>query len=203
MEDKLLSINEVAKYLKIPKSTIYKLSQKGGIPSSKIGKQLRFRLSSIDNWLSKKEGAPEAPDLFLTVSRDKILPKFQSKNILLVDDDKLVLRTITKLLNQQGYNVESAESGKEALKKIEKEKFDLLIADVRMPDMNGIETIKKIRALYNKRDKPQIPEIIITGYMDPEAEREARKLGITDFIHKPFIISDFVKTVIKKLRVRK
>ncbi|MCM8797822.1 MAG: helix-turn-helix domain-containing protein [Candidatus Omnitrophica bacterium] len=55
MEEEFFTLEEVSKYLKIPKSTLYKLSQQGKIPSCKIGKQLRFRKSSLDKWISQKE----------------------------------------------------------------------------------------------------------------------------------------------------
>lgn len=191
MEDKLLSIGEVSKYLKIPKSTIYKLSRKGEIPSSKIGKQLRFRKSTVDIWLDSQENKYDT-------SRTR-LPAHQSKNILLIDDDKLVLRTITRFLKQQGCSVDTASSGEEAIKKAEKLNFDLIIVDVRMPGLNGIETIKRIRTSYTKSNRQSAPEIVITGYLDPKAQREAEKIGITDYIYKPFAISDFIKSVKKKL----
>ncbi len=99
MEDKFFTLNEVTKYLKIPKSTLYKLSEKGQIPSVKIGKQLRFRKSSLNQWLSDKEG------------RGAKNTSGRTKNILLVDDDTLVLKTVGNLLRTQGYNVAHAASG--------------------------------------------------------------------------------------------
>jgi CheY-like chemotaxis protein len=68
-----------------------------------------------------------------------------------------------------------------------------------MPGINGIEAIKKIRELRNKNKKPHIPEIVITGYADPEIEKEAEKLKITDYIYKPFATGDFIKTIETKL----
>lgn len=190
MEEKLFSIDEVSRYLKIPKSTLYKLSEKGLMPSCKIGKQLRFRKSSLDGWITEKE----------SVSTSQTLePGKKAKAILLIDDDNLVLKTLTRFLNARGYQTESAESGEEALEKAEKLNFDLIIADVRMAGINGIETIKKIRELNTKRNRPNIPEIIITGYMDGEAEREAGRLGNVDYVYKPFAISDFIKTVQRKM----
>ncbi|MCX5696590.1 MAG: helix-turn-helix domain-containing protein, partial [Candidatus Omnitrophica bacterium] len=88
MEDRFFSLNEVVAYLKIPKSTLYKLSQKGKIPSVKIGKQLRFRKSSIDAWLTDHE------------TGERIIPisASEAKQVLVIDDDPLVLRSVTKFL---------------------------------------------------------------------------------------------------------
>jgi len=186
MEERLLSINELSRYLNIPKSTLYKLSQKSEIPVCKIGKQLRYRKSSIDKWLSEKEAYKANP--------------FR-KRILLVDDDQMVLKTITKLLSAYGYVVEPAESGEEALEKVKRADFDLLITDIRMPGINGIETIKRIRELNAGSTRTGMPEIVITAFADTAIEEEARSIGITDYIYKPFATTDFIQAVEKKLEI--
>jgi excisionase family DNA binding protein len=98
MDDKFFTINEVSQYLKIPKSTIYKLSQKGEIPSIKIGKQIRFRKSSLDKWLTEKE------------SKTAVLSNKKKHQILLIDDDRLVLTAIARLLTANGYIVEPTKA---------------------------------------------------------------------------------------------
>ncbi|MCX5697564.1 MAG: response regulator, partial [Candidatus Omnitrophica bacterium] len=65
--------------------------------------------------------------------------------------------------------------------------------------LNGIETIKEIRKINSKHNRKPVPEIIITGYMDPAAEKEAQDLGVSDYLYKPFVISEFIKTVQEKL----
>lgn len=198
MDEKLLTISEVEKYLKIPKSTIYKLSQQGKIPSSKIGKQLRFRKSSLDAWLAKKENVLKTEEPILAPDPYKTSAQ-KSKLVLLVDDDELVLKTLAKFMSIYGYSVELAKNGEEALEKVEKQNFDLLIADVRMPGIDGIETIKRIREIHQKTNRPQVPEVIITGYMDTASQQEAEKLGIADYIYKPFIITELLKAVKDKI----
>lgn len=204
MEDKFFTLKEVGQYLKIPKSTLYKLVQKGQIPCSKIGKQLRFRKSSLDKWLTEKENrlahqvfAPLPP-----IDKNKLSLQ-KPKHILLIDDDELILKTLNKFLNLYNYNVKLAKSGEEALKKIEEEnlKFDLVIADVRMPGMDGLETLKRIRDFYNNSNQPPAAEILITGYIDPQAEAQAQGLGISDYLHKPFSTTDFINRVKKKLEI--
>lgn len=69
-----------------------------------------------------------------------------------------------------------------------------------MPGIDGIETIKRFRNYYNKHNKPHIPEIVITGYMDTAAEKEATRLGITDYLYKPFAISDLIRAVKEKVK---
>jgi excisionase family DNA binding protein len=194
MEDKLLTIGEVSKYLRIPQSTIYKLSRKKELPSCKIGKQLRFRKSSVDGWLTAQEAADAKID-------NRPSGQAAAKRILLIDDDAIVLRTMTKFLQRAGYHVEPANNGEEAVAKVRtgRPDFDLIITDVRMPGIDGIETIKTIRGLLTKRKKPSVPEIVITGYMNPDAERQAQRLKIADYVHKPFSIGEFLETINRKL----
>lgn len=187
MEDNFFTIDEVSKYLKIPKSTLYKLAERKDLPSCKIGKQLRFRKSSIDTWLTEKENNIEKS------------PTQKARQILLIDDDKLVLKAITRFLEVHGYMVVPTESGEEALEKLQISQFDLIVTDVRMPGIDGIETIKQIRAFNQQYNKPTIPEVIITGFMDTDAKKQAEELGIDDYIYKPFATTDFIQVVEKKL----
>jgi excisionase family DNA binding protein len=204
-EDQFFNIDEVADYLRIPKSTIYKLSQKKGLPSSKIGKQLRFRKSSVDEWLTRKEGAAGAnyanyigKEIGGSVNaRGGVSGK--KKRILLIEDDQLVLKGLFRFLNAHGYNLELAVNGEEALEKIKSANFGLIICDVRMPGINGIETIKRIREFYRRKNRQAPAEIVITGYLDAQAQQEAQNLGISDYLYKPFSTADFLQTIQKKI----
>ena len=171
------------------KSTIYKLSQNAELPSCKIGKQLRFRKSSIDKWLTEKEAG---------ATRQR---RVYAKSILLIDDDKLVLKSVSRFLNMHGYNVEPAESGEQALEKVAKQgiKIYLVITDIMMPGIDGIETIKRLREFQHAHNRASVPEIVITGFADQEVESEAEKLGITDYVYKPFVTNEFIKAIENRL----
>lgn len=192
MDDKLLSLDEIAAYMNISKSTLYKLVEKNQMPSCKIGKQLRFRKASIDRWLSDKEGR---------LTQVPAPSGSKPKRILLVEDDQLVSKAIARLLKAHGYNLEVAYSGEEAVEKVKslKDAFGLIITDIRMPGIDGIETLKRIRQLYRELSFPSASEIIITGYTDGKPEAEAQDLGITDFLYKPFVTADFMLAIEKKL----
>ena len=118
-----------------------------------------------------------------------------SKKIMVIDDEPLVLKTIGKLLEIEGYFVTTCESGKEALLFIEQEEIDLVISDIRMPAMNGVETISVMSEHCKEKNKETPPFIFITGYADEVANQKARDLDPADFIYKPFNQIDFISSV--------
>ena len=79
------------------------------------------------------------------------------------------------------------------------ERFDLIISDIRMPEMNGVETIKKIREISMAAGNPLIPEILMSGFADPQLTEQAEKLGVANFFYKPFDLSQFIAAVKKIL----
>ncbi len=121
------------------------------------------------------------------------------KNILIIDDEELITKSLINLLRSQGYAASMAMGGAEALEKIETEDFDLIICDVRMPGMDGIETIKKIRFHLEKTDKKHIPEVLITGYADAEKYESAIGLEVADYLYKPFNNDEFLHIVRKTI----
>jgi excisionase family DNA binding protein len=202
IKDKLLSLDEVSAYLKISKSTLYKLSQRNKIPSVKIGKQLRFSKCSIDHWLARKEHLRPNSNAACSVILDEhaLLNSIKSYGkVLLVDDNDLVLRTLQRVLTQFGYLVDPAESGESALIKAKEKTYDLIIVDVRMPGISGIETIKRLRELSRSKKRKHPAEIIITGFMDVQAHQQAEKMGIADYVYKPFALDEFIAIVGRKI----
>lgn len=115
--------------------------------------------------------------------------------ILLIDDDKLILMTLKRLLSREGYEVTTALSGQWALRKIEDNGFDLIISDIKMPQMDGIETVKKIRKYLAQSGKRSIPEIFITAYAKEDMYKEAVNLNAAGYIEKPFDMKTLIQTV--------
>jgi CheY-like chemotaxis protein len=103
----------------------------------------------------------------------------QNNRILIVDDDLSILRVFKKLLEKEGFIVETAETGKEALKKIAKKKYRLCFVDVKLPDMDGTELLLDIA------EDPHAIKIIITGYSSEEVQKKAADFGADDFLVKP------------------
>ena len=100
--------------------------------------------------------------------------------ILLIDDEADILRVLSMSLRADGYEVVTALSGEEGLAVFEKESPDLVLTDIKMPGMDGIEVLKRIKSLS---DEPEV--IIITGHGDIDSAIEALQFGASDFINKP------------------
>lgn len=111
-----------------------------------------------------------------------------AKNILIIDDDKLIAITLRRLLTREDYNVTTALSGRKALILIQKSDFDLIISDIKMPEMDGIETVKKIREYLAQNSKRPIPEIFITAYAKEDIYQKALELNAAGYLEKPFDI---------------
>lgn len=119
--------------------------------------------------------------------------------ILLVDDEDLVVKSISKLLAREGYDVLISRSGEEAISMAKDQNIDLIVCDIRMPQLNGVETIKQIREILKTKKHKLIKEILITGYAEDETNRAAEDLHVADYIYKPFDMRDFLACVKKNL----
>lgn len=118
-----------------------------------------------------------------------------AKNILLIDDDHLVVKSLAKLLEQAGYSVSCAENSYEAMDLIERQDYDLIISDIRMPGVDGIETASNIKDVLRTKNKKEIPTIFITGYSDEKSYNDSKKVNPSDFIYKPFDKDKFLQSI--------
>ncbi|HDS01200.1 MAG TPA: response regulator [candidate division Zixibacteria bacterium] len=100
--------------------------------------------------------------------------------VLLIDDEVEFTRTLSERLESRGLKVDSANSGEEALKKIDEVTYDAIFLDLAMPGMDGIETLKNLLA-----EKPDLQVILLTGHASIDKSVEAVKLGAKDFLEKP------------------
>ena len=101
--------------------------------------------------------------------------------ILVVDDEKIIVRSVQMILKAEGYDIEGASSGKDAILKMEQNSYDLVLTDLMMPEMDGISLIR-----WLKENKPTVGVVILTGYPSQETIKEALELGIIDYVPKPF-----------------
>lgn len=122
-----------------------------------------------------------------------------TKNILVIDDEELITKSLLKLLSAEGYKVTVVKSGTEAMDRVKETNFDLIISDVRMPGLDGVDTIRQIRIYLKELNKKPVPEILITGYADKDKYETAMDLKVADYLYKPFDRTDFLKTVKRNL----
>lgn len=112
------------------------------------------------------------------------------KEILIVDDNENIRDLISEFLCMEGYSIDIANNGIEAFRKTLINKYSLIILDLQMPKMNGLDALKAIRI-----NLPTIPVIIISGIRDKALIQEARESGADDYLAKPFAVNDLVKKV--------
>jgi len=173
----LMTVEEVARYLRVTKKTIYRLLKGGKLPAIKLGHQLRFVKASIDRWLQQKSIKAKA-------------------NILVVDDEETIRALFTETLEEQGLTTTTAKDGSEGLGLVKQQDFDLLFLDLKMPGMDGAELFGQIKTI-----KPDLPVIITTGY--PDSDMMTRALARSPFgvMNKPFTEHDIIGAVNNFLRI--
>lgn len=120
----------------------------------------------------------------------------KNARILVIDDDENIRQVLVAILTDEGYNVESAGTGKEALEKTKKQVFNAALIDVRLPDIEGIELLTKFRPT-----SPKLRKIVITGYPTLQNAIQAVNSGADAYIMKPFDV-DKVLAVIREQLVR-
>lgn len=113
--------------------------------------------------------------------------------ILVLDDDPVVTLSCKRILGAEGFNIITVDRGEDAIKMVSNEEFDLLISDVRLPDMNGISVLRETKIV-----QPKLDVVIITGYPTLEEAKESVRLGAFEFIEKPFT-PDFMLNVARKV----
>lgn len=125
-------------------------------------------------------------------------PVSQPSHILLMEDESSVARGLEMILTEEGYSVDLAMTGKKALENFDSKGCDLLVADLRLPDINGMDVIKQV-----KTKKPETEVIVITGYGSVSSAVEAMKVGVKDYLSKPFTDDQLIHAVENALEEKK
>lgn len=115
------------------------------------------------------------------------------QRILIIDDDDLVLKTLSIVVKRGGYDVVAVKGYDEAVKKINEERFDLVLSDIRMPGKNGVETIRAVQSMIKEAGYEELPTIFITGYAEMSDELQANFLG--EVLHKPVDVDHLLTTI--------
>lgn len=119
----------------------------------------------------------------------------QKKTILVVDDDKSILRTFTRILQKSGYEIDTAETGKEAMEKTENRHYDLALVDIRLPDIDGTDLLAKL-----KKPLQHTVKIMITGFPSLETGVKALDEGADAYLVKPVKPQELLVLLEEKLK---
>ncbi len=167
----ILTIREVAAYLKLPVSTVYRLAERRDLPGHKVGRQWRFHKSVLDEWFRQHAATSRS-------------------TVLVVDDEEAIRELMVTALASKTRSVLTAGSGDEALEIVRRSEVDLVLLDLAMPGMNGVDTFREIHSL-----RPALPVIIVTAYPDSDLMAKALEIGPFTMISKPVDLAQIQKTV--------
>ncbi|MGD0328936.1 MAG: response regulator [Nitrososphaeria archaeon] len=123
---------------------------------------------------------------------------FENSKILIVDDDREILRSLKEILESKGYEIDLAETGHSAVEKAKVKYFNLALLDIKLPDMEGTDLLAKIH-----KAKPEMMKIMITGYPSLDNAVKALNLGADAYIMKPVNPDNLLKVVEEKLKAQK
>jgi excisionase family DNA binding protein len=187
-DEVFLTTEEVLEYLQVNLRTVYRLIKAGKIPAVRVGRQWRFRKRDIDAWLDSQRPRterPAAPSAPMRSARQRVL---------VVDDEASIRDLLSKTLALAEYDVDTAPDGTSALDRLRAVSYDLLIADLKMPGMDGLTLIRQA-----KRIKADLPVIIITGFSTESSAIEAVNLGVAGYLTKPFRVPQVLAAASKAL----
>ncbi len=115
-----------------------------------------------------------------------------NKKLLVIDDEQIVLDSVKRILSKESYNLTLTTKSREGLKLALSEDFDLILTDIKMPEIGGMRVLRDI-----KREKPETPVVILTGYATVQSAVGAMKLGASDYLEKPFLPDVLLRTIEK------
>jgi excisionase family DNA binding protein len=167
----LLTVKETAKYLRIPLPTVYYLVQRGQLPAIQIGGRWRIKKNALDKDILKEE-------------------KSGQPTVLVVDDDESLQNLFKLFLKKIGFSRVVVGTVKEAIAALEKQRFDLVLLDLKLPDGPADDVYD-----FVKREQPDCPIVIITGYPDSEMLDRILAKGPITVLKKPLKTEQLQQTV--------
>lgn len=167
----IFTVADVANYLKLPISTVYRLAERREIPGHKVGRQWRFQRAVIDEWLRRRSEG-------------------RSITVLVADDDTDVREVIAEALSGPHRRVVQAKNGVEAVRWATSTQLDLVVLDLLMPEMDGVESFRRIHT-----ERPDLPVIIVTGYPESDLMLKVLEIGPFTVLQKPLDVQKLRKVV--------
>ena len=192
IDETFLTTEEVLEYLQVNLRTVYRLIKAGKIPAVRVGRQWRFRKRDIDAWLDSQR--PRGGARPATAAPARPAGAMARPRVLVVDDEASIRDLLSKTLALAEYDVDVAPDGRSALERMRLYPYDLLIADLKMPGMDGLTVIREA-----KRYKADLPVIIITGFSTESSAIEAVNLGVAGYLTKPFRVPQVLAAAAKAL----
>jgi excisionase family DNA binding protein len=186
-----LTTEEVLEYLQVNLRTVYRLIKAGKIPAVRVGRQWRFRKRDIDAWLDAQRPRGERAS---TATADRSARAVDRPRVLVVDDEASIRELLSKTLALAEYDVDTAPDGRAAIERLRLGHYDLLIADLKMPGLDGLSLIREA-----KRLKADLPVIIITGFSTESSAIEAVNLGVAGYLTKPFRVPQVLAAAARAL----
>ena len=194
MDETFLTTEEVLEYLQVNLRTVYRLIKAGKIPAVRVGRQWRFRKRDIDAWLDSQRPRGGGPRPSPAATPARPATGATRPRVLVVDDEASIRDLLAKTLALAEYDVDVAPDGRSALERMRMYPYDLLIADLKMPGMDGLTVIREA-----KRYKADLPVIIITGFSTESSAIEAVNLGVAGYLTKPFRVPQVLAAAAKAL----
>ena len=172
IDSEVLTTKEAAVFLRAHVETVRRLATRGAIPAFKVGKDWRFRKEALIGWSEGQRSSSKKP------------------LVLIVDDDPLICRAMGRLVESLGCNTCSAQDGREGLAQVARETPDLILLDLLMPNMNGLQFLEELRVSH-----PDLPVVIVTGHEDSELMRQVTKYAPLMVLSKPVAPGQLERTV--------
>jgi excisionase family DNA binding protein len=176
-EKKVLNAVQAAELLGAHVESVRRLARKGEIPSYKIGKDWRFNAAALRNWAETHHLRQQSP------------------LILVVDDEKSFRTTSRIFLESDGYRVATASNGEEALDLARRESLDMVLLDLIMPGISGVEVLKELHRMDH-----DLPVVVVTAYPDGELMLEALRYPPVMLLPKPLEKTTLLRTVHRVLK---
>ena len=171
-ENDVLDADAAGQYLGLHPETVRRFAREKKIPAYKVGGRWRFNRSFLYRWAERQQAGEE------------------TKRVLIVDDERAIRVTVGRSLEHDGYETATAASGREALQRMAEKVPDVVILDLKLPDISGAEVLRQIRENYG-----DLPVLVITGYPDSHLVTDALEHAPFTILAKPVTSGKLFETV--------
>lgn len=183
-DEVFLTTEEILEYLQVNLRTVYRLIKAGKIPAVRVGRQWRFRKRDIDAWLdTQRPGADRPPPPLDAAPISQ--PRVSRPRVLVADDESSIRELLSQTLGLADYDVDTTPDGRAALERLRMGHYDLLVADLKMPGLDGLSLIREA-----KRLQADLAVIVITGFSSESSAIDALNLGVGRYLRKPFRVAE-------------